>query len=345
MTIGYVLDDTLDKPDGVQQAMVSIGEQMRTRGHNVHYIVAETERTDLEHVHSIGTFISLKFNGNSVRTPKPASKAKIKQLFDDVQFDVLHVQIPHSPLLAGRVMAAAPKSTKIFGTFHILPYNWTTSAGMKLIGVAMQRNIRLFDHIFAVSEPAREFMESSLGVEGSILPNPVDYDFFASKKRQKYAKKQIVFVGRFDERKGVRQLIKAFATMPAATRDSMQLTMCGMGPLHESIVQSAKEQSLGVEFPGFVSEHEKAQYLADADVAVFPSVSGESFGIVLTEAMAAGAKVTLGGNNPGYTSVLGAWQESLFDPNKTADFSSLLVKACNDASFAWNCAARLCQKV
>ena len=185
MTIGYVLDDTLDKADGVQQAMIAIGEHMRSLGHNVHYIVAETDRTDLEHVHGIGAFWSLKFNGNSVRTPKPASKTEIRQLFNDIKFDVLHVQSPHSPLLSGRVMALAPKSTKIFGTFHILPYNWITSYGTRLVGISMKRNLRLFDHMFAVSEPARVFMEHSFGIAGSVLPNPVNYDFFAAKKKQK----------------------------------------------------------------------------------------------------------------------------------------------------------------
>lgn len=333
MTIGYVLDDTLDKPDGVQQAMISIAEHMRSLGHNVHYIVAETKRTDLKHVHSIGRFWSMKFNGNSVRTPKPASKQEIKQLFTDVKFDVLHVQSPHSPLLSGRVMAAAPKSTKIFGTFHILPYNSLTSLGTKLAGISMRRNLQLFDHMFAVSEPARVFMEKSFGIAGSVLPNPVDYDYYSSKKRHKHAKKQIVFVGRFDERKGVKQLVQAYANIPDNVRKDLKLIMCGKGPLHEEVTTYSKEHSLDIALPGFVTESEKAQYLADADVAVFPSVSGESFGIVLTEAMAAGASITLGGNNPGYASVLGKWPEVLFDPNDTSGLSDLLVRVSTDTEF------------
>ena len=79
-----------------------------------------------------------------------------------------------------------------------------------------------------------------------------------------------------------------------------------------------------VHFAGYVSEAEKANFLASADIAVFPSISGESFGIVLVEAMAAGAGVVLGGNNPGYRSVLGQQPYLLFDPKDTNAFSEQL---------------------
>ena len=73
LCIGYLLDDTLDKPDGVQQYVLAVGEYFRAKGHDVHYLVADTHRTDIKNVHSLGRFVSLKFNGNSVRTPLPAS--------------------------------------------------------------------------------------------------------------------------------------------------------------------------------------------------------------------------------------------------------------------------------
>ena len=109
--------------------------------------------------------------------------------------------------------------------------------------------------------------------------------------------------------------------------------MCGKGPQHEALVKVSPALGLDIDFPGFVSEQEKAQYLANADVAVFPSISGESFGIVLTEAMSAGAGITLGGNNPGYSSVIGRWPEVLFNPNDIQSFSDLLVRAAQDTDF------------
>jgi phosphatidyl-myo-inositol alpha-mannosyltransferase len=81
---------------------------------------------------------------------------------------------------------------------------------------------------------------------------------------------------------------------------------------------------------GFVSERDKASLLASAELAVFPSLGGESFGIVLIEAMAAGAGVVLGGNNLGYKSVLGSWPSTLFDPRDTPAFSNCLQRFLDD---------------
>lgn len=334
MKIAYVLDDTLDKPDGVQQAMIAIAEHARSRGHDVHYIVAHTERTDLQNVHSVALFFQMKFNGNSVRTPRPASSKLIKQLMDEQQFDAIHVQMPYSPLLSAKVIKAASKNTRVVGTFHILPYSSVASIGTRLLGMLLRHNAKRFTRLYAVSPPAQAFMKQSFGLDSTVLGNPVDYEYFhsyASNQRQKNTKKQIVFVGRFDERKGVRYLVEAYQQM--TSRHSVTLLMCGKGPLLEEMKSYAQQHNLDIQFPGFVTEEQKARALARADVAVFPSTGGESFGIVLTEAMAAGAAITLGGNNPGYTSVLGDFPEALFDPKNTAPFARLLERCVTDEAF------------
>jgi phosphatidylinositol alpha-mannosyltransferase len=106
--------------------------------------------------------------------------------------------------------------------------------------------------------------------------------------------------------------------------------MCGKGPLLEKVKQNAIDKSLDINFPGFVDDDQKAQYLANADIAVFPSISGESFGIVLTEAMSAGSGVTIGGDNPGYSSVLENFPESLFNPKDIEGFTAILIKYLED---------------
>jgi phosphatidylinositol alpha-mannosyltransferase len=324
MTIGLLLDDTLDKPDGVQQSVVSIGQELRRRGHLVHYIVTQTDRTDLDNIHSMSKYFSIKFNGNTVRTPFPVRKSAIKKLLNEIDFDVLHVQMPYSPLFSAKVLRLSSTSVKKFGTFHILPYNNIASIGTRMLGLYLYRNKKLLNHSFAVSGPAQKFMKSGFGLAGSILPNPVDHAFYSSFKRQTQSKKQIVFVGRFDARKGVRQLVDAFSMLPLNIRSTATLTMCGKGPLLDDMRVLAAQNDVDIEFPGFVTDEQKAQYLANADIAVFPSVSGESFGIVLTEAMSAGSGVTIGGSNPGYASVLEPWPEALFDPKNTKLFSDKL---------------------
>lgn len=321
LTVGLVLDDTLDVSDGVQAAVLDIGSELSRRGHDVHYIVASTTRTDLDNVHVLTKQVALKFNGNSVRTPLPVSARKIKSLFADVSFDVLHVQMPYSPLFAARVVSRASQGVKIFGTFHILPYNRNTTISTKLLGMRLSRNLKKFTSFFAVSEPARKFMAKSFKVDGEVMPNPVNYGFYNSFKKGKHKKTQIVFVGRFEERKGVKQLVRAYAQTSSAFQAQSELIMCGKGPLLDEVKGMARELGVNIKFSGFVTNEQKAQYLADADIAVFPSVSGESFGIVLTEAMSAGAGVTLGGNNPGYESVLTDWPDALFDPDDIEQFA------------------------
>ncbi|MCA9329008.1 glycosyltransferase family 4 protein, partial [Candidatus Saccharibacteria bacterium] len=235
---------------------------------------------------------------------------------------VLHVQMPYSPILAGRVIRMAPKSTRIVGTFHILPYNLMAVLGTRLLKVLLGSRRRI-DVSFAVSPPALDFMKKDFGLDGAVLANPVDYDFFNRHNKQTdTVAGRIVFVGRFEERKGVEQLVSAYEVLSKTT--ACELILCGKGPMLERLKEVNKAKNLGITMTGFVSEEDKAKYLASAELAVFPSTGGESFGIVLAEAMAAGSGVTLGGNNPGYASVLGVWPETLFDPNDIEGFAEKL---------------------
>src|SRR5665811_763407 len=119
LKIGLVLDSGLDKPDGVQQYVLSVGEWLRGQGHDVHYLVGETKRRDIEGLHSLSRNIRVSFNGAAGSTvPLWASKRKLLALVAAEQFDVLHVQVPHHPLLAQRIILAAGPDTAIIGTFH-----------------------------------------------------------------------------------------------------------------------------------------------------------------------------------------------------------------------------------
>lgn len=334
MTIGYVLDDTLDKADGVQQATIAIAEKMRTLGHDVHYIVTETKRTDLKNVHVMSRYISLKFNGNSVRTPWPASRKQITKLFLDIQFDILHVQLPYSPFMAARVVQAAPSNVVVVGTFHILPYGRLAPYATALLGKVLSGTLRRFDAFTAVSEPALFFMKQSFSVEGIVIPNPVNVAYYrsftAASNTTKDRNVNIVFIGRFEKRKGVVELVDAIAALPAPLLRNVKVIMCGQGPYRDVLVKRSLGASLPITFPGFVTEQEKARYLSSADIAVFPSTGGESFGIVLAEAMAAGAGVTLGGDNPGYRSVLSAWSDTVLDTLNPTLFAKQLERFITD---------------
>lgn len=326
MKVGLVLDDTLDRADGVQQAVLTIGKWLSAQGNEVHYLVADTTRKDIPNVHSLGRFINLRYNKNNVRTPLPTDRKKIKALLDKEKFDVLHVMMPYSPFLGKQILKYADKSTAAIGTFHILPASRLHSFSNLVLRQMLGSSLKRFDRIMAVSEPAVHFARKAYGLNATYLPNPVVIDEFRNGKRMnKYGKSKlnIVYLGRLVRRKGILELIKAYNLLDEKSALKTRLIIGGKGPLKTRAKQLAGSNE-SIIFAGYVSEKDKADFLATADVAVFPSISGESFGIVLVEAMAAGAGVVLGGNNPGYKSVLGAQPFLMFNPMDITAFSNQL---------------------
>ncbi|MDL2362846.1 MAG: glycosyltransferase family 4 protein [Patescibacteria group bacterium] len=318
LKIGFVLDDGLDKPDGVQQYIVAVGSWMGAQGHEVRYLVGETKRTDIPGVISVSRNMRWQFNGNRGTMPLPASRVKIQQLLQDEQFDVLHVQMPYSPFMAHKVILSAPLSTAVIGTYHIAPNSKLVIYGTKALGVWLRSSLRRFDTMLSVSPAAAAFAKQSFNIETSISPNVIDFPrFHKSKPLVEYDDDlpTILFLGRLVPRKGCMVLLQALQLMKqAGTLPECRVLICGRGPLEAKLKEFATIHNLPVTFVGFVSEDEKPRYYASADIAIFPSSGGESFGIVLLEAMASGNAVVLAGDNPGYRSVLHNNPELLFDP-------------------------------
>ncbi len=333
MKIGLVFDGSLVKTDGVAQYVLTLGQWLESKGHEVHYLVGETKRTDLDNLHSMSCNLTVRFNQNKIRTPLPANKAKIRKLLQEVSFDVLHVQIPHSPFMAARVVNAAGSKTAIIGTFHIMPASTLVHAGTKVLGLWLRRNLRRFSTFISVSEVAQTFAKQAFGIESIVMPNTAPlHNFFDAKPLAQYKKtRTVVFLGRLVERKGCQHLLKAVAKLhrDGAWPSDAKVVVCGGGSLQLRLTEFVHEAGLTdiVEFKGFISEQEKPRYLASANVAVFPSTGGESFGIVLIEAMAASPGMVLAGDNPGYASVMQYHPESLFDPRDTDKFAELLLSS------------------
>src|SRR5688572_10061763 len=120
LRIGFVLDDRLDKPDGVQQYVKLLGGWLSAHGHDVHYLVGESPGLKDQNIHHLGRTVKVRFNKNRMEIPLPANRRNIKKLLAEKEFDVLHVQMPYSPMLAARVIKNAAPTTSVVGTFHIL---------------------------------------------------------------------------------------------------------------------------------------------------------------------------------------------------------------------------------
>jgi phosphatidylinositol alpha-mannosyltransferase len=347
MKIGFVYDDSLDRPDGVTQYVLRVGEWLSAQGHEVHYLVGQTERTDIPYIHSLSRNFKVRFNGNRLTVPLPASGKKIKALLGHEQFDVLHVQVPYSPLMAGKVIKAAPATTAVVGTFHIAPHSGLVSLATRLLALWSRSSLKRFDHLVSVSSAASEFAQKTYGVATPVLPNVVDYQHFAAgKPLAKYNDDTltILFLGRLVARKGCLTLLQAIAQLQSRSvkLPSYRVVVCGGGPLQAQLTEYVRANSLQdiVEFAGRISEEDKPHYYASADIAAFPSSGGESFGIVLIEAMANGRTAVLGGDNPGYHTVLGANPDLLFTPTNATELADKLEQlltsdAARTAAAAW----------
>ncbi len=331
MKIGLVFDASLDKTDGVAQYVLTVGNWLERQGHEVHYLVGETVRTDLPNLHSLSRNVSVRANQNRILTPLPAKLQPIKQILSDIPFDILHVQMPYSPFMAARVVKAAGPKTAIVGTFHIAPASRMVKTGTQLLGWWLRRNLKRFAGFISVSPPAQEFAQQTFGIESEVIPCTAPLgNFFGTKPLAEYKKQRtVVFLGRLVERKGCQHLLAAVAKLQRdkAWPSDAKVVICGSGPMQLALTQLVHEAGLTdvVDFKGFISEADKPRYLASADVVAFPSTGGESFGIVLLEAMAASPGVVLAGNNPGYASVIHHHPENLFDPHDTDKFAELLL--------------------
>ncbi len=335
LRVGLVLDDSLDRPDGVQQYVLTLGAWLTAQGHHVCYLAPSTTRTDLPRLEVLGSSIQVRYNGNRLSTPRPASTRRLRQILRSEDFDVLNVTMPYSPFMSGRLLARAEARTAVVGTFLILPASHWVETAARVLGLLQHRRLRRFDRVLAVSAPARTFARTAFGLESSIVALPVDVGAFARAAEHAdlpgpSAPVHLVFLGRLVERKGPGELIAAVAALRAAGRapSSLRVTIAGTGPLADGLRRQADELGVAdlIDLPGYVAEEEKAALLASGDLVVLPSISGESFGISVVEALAAARGVVIAGDNPGYRAVMGDLSDQLVDPTDTAAFAQVLAR-------------------
>jgi len=257
LKVGLILDDTLDTPDGVQQYVLGVGDWLARQGHEVRYLVGETSRTDVPHVHSLSRNVHVRFNQNRMSIPLPVAAHKLRALMHAEQFDILHVQMPYSPMLGARLVLAAGPRTAVVGTFHIAPHSRLVHHANRVLALALLRSRRRFDSVVSVSPAAQAFAERTFHIETEIIPNIFDYQrFHQAVGWPRYDDKTltIMFLGRLVPRKGCRLLLEAVAIL-ARRKDlpKFRVIICGKGPLDAHLRQYVKSQNLDdqVEFVGF----------------------------------------------------------------------------------------------
>jgi len=328
LSIAFLFDDTLDSNDGVAQYVKALGAWLSSQGHEVSYLAGQTKLRSWAggRVYSLARNFPVSFNSNRLSVPLPASGRRIDKLLAARHLDILHVQVPHSPLMSQKVINRSSPDTAVIGTFHILPASRLAIFGSRALRLAYFTGLRRFDTVLSVSLPAARFAKQFFGLDSEVVPNVVDLKRFVPSSAQKQVPQtDILFLGRLVPRKGCQELLEAFRLLHKR-HPRVKLTVAGDGPERSELEKFVAKNNLGgsVSFMGYIEESDKAGLLAGAKIACFPSLHGESFGIVLLEAMAAGSGVVLGGNNPGYRSVLAEQPELLVDPSDSAAFARRL---------------------
>ena len=329
ISVGFLFDDTLDSNDGVAQYVKNVGAWLSSHGHSVSYIVGETKLHEWAggEVISGAHNLKIRWGGNRLSMPIWPDKSKIKTALRSKKFDVLHVQMPYSPMMSQYVIKNAPADTAVVGTFHVFPANELAVVGSRLLRLIYGKSLRRIGEVVSVSSAAEAFAKKGFKLNTFISSNVVDLKKFEVDSANINKRPRIVFLGRLVKRKGCLQLLKAFKIVNQKMPD-VELVIAGDGPLRPSLEKYVRSHNLdrNVVFKGFIDEKDKPDLLHGADIACFPSLYGESFGIVLIEAMAAGAGAVLGGDNPGYCSVLGDQPDLLINPRATQAFADRLYK-------------------
>ena len=283
MRIGIVCPYDWAVPGGVQAHIRDVALELIKRGHDVNVLTPTSDESALESwVTSGGKPLALSYNGSVARISFSLRSARqVRRWLRTGKFDVLHVHEPLSPSLSAIACWAA--TGPVVATFHSsMDRSRILSAGYGLAQTALEKIVGRI----AVSEPARTTVVEHVGGDAILIPNGVRVTKLASATPRggSRSQQQIAFLGRFEEpRKGFAILLDAFS---AIADEFAQLSLVVAGPGDPTSIEIPGNLRHRIEFLGRVSEEEKAAMLAGASIYVAPNTGGESFGIVLLEAMA-----------------------------------------------------------
>lgn len=328
MKIGLVCPYSIDKHGGVLEVVLALRTGLAERGHKVKIITPKPRgREQSEDPNMIFIGSSTDFRTPSHTTGQVSSSVDnddIDDILETEQFDILHFHEPWVPLLSRQLLQ---RSTSVnIATFHSkVPETLMARTVIKVVTPYLKSVMKYLHELTAVSDSGAEYAAGLTDQPITIIPNGIDLAKYQHARPKKKADaRTILYIGRLERRKGVQYLLKAYAKF-AQNNPDVKLIIAGDGPEREKLELLTEDLHLtNVSFLGYISEDLKLQLLAEADLFCSPAVFGESFGIVLLEAMATGT-VCVVGNNSGYSDVL---QElgaiSIVNPHDTDEFARRL---------------------
>jgi phosphatidylinositol alpha-mannosyltransferase len=278
MRIGLVCPYSLTIPGGVQGQVLGLARSLRRHGHEVRVLGPCDGPPPDAGVTPLGRSVPTAANGSvAPLAPDPSAQLRTIRALRDEGFEVVHL---HEPLAPGPTLTTLLSGTApMVGTFHAAGQ----SAPYRYLGFALRRMVRRLAVRCAVSPDAVALAQASLGGEYELLFNGIEVDRFASAEPHPTEGPTVFFLGRHEPRKGLDVLLAAFAELPG----DVHLWVGGDGP-QTAELRARHGHDPRIEWLGRISDDERAARMRGCTVYCSPSVRGESFGMVLLEAMASG---------------------------------------------------------
>lgn len=314
---------------GVQEVVLQLQAHLQAKGHQALIITPRPRK----HYKNPPDNLIMVGRSHKMNTPFAtmvdlgfeADPTEIEAILEREQFDILHFHEPWQPFLSRQILS---RSNAInIATFHAKLPDTLVSKSLLNAVIPYTKSVLKYLHVYtAVSEAAADYVRTLTHEPIAIVPNGIDLERFKfqPKLKKKNRQKTIFYLGRLEKRKGVRYLLEAYALL-RESHDDVKLIIAGNGVKKLSLEKYVDLYEIpDVSFIGYVAEDQKIPLMGSADVYCSPAIYGESFGIVLLEAMALGTPV-VAGNNPGYASVMqGKGRLSLVNPESTVDFAQHL---------------------
>jgi phosphatidylinositol alpha-mannosyltransferase len=332
--IGLVCPYSWDIPGGVQAHVHDLAVKLLQLGHYVSVLAPGDEDTPglPPYVVTAGkAAVRIPYNGSVARLQFGLlAAARVRRWLRDGDFDVVHVHEPAPPSLS--LLACMIHDGPIVATFHS---SVVRSRFLSAFDTVLQPFLEKISGKIAVSPAARKVIVEHLGGDAVVIPNGVDVAHFAAAEPlpgYPRAGGTVGFIGRYDEpRKGMEVLIAALARL-APERAGLRLVVVGRGEAEEFRNSLPDGLADRVDLLGIVSDEDKARMLHSIDVYCAPNTGGESFGVILLEAMAAGTPVVASDLEP-FRRVLGAGQAGrLFPTGDGAGLAAALREVLDDAA-------------
>jgi phosphatidylinositol alpha-mannosyltransferase len=338
--IGMVCPYGWDSPGGVQTHIRELTKHLQDEGHQVSVFapVSDEDRVNEDWLVNAGKPISIPVNGSVARVLfGPIASSRVKQWITQGDFDLLHLHEPAIPSLS--LLACSAATGPMVGTFHV---SSPKQKAIYAIGPILEPIVEKLTARIAVSESARQTLKDHFDTDAVVIPNGIESSQYSSAQPTIHWRNlhTLGFIGRFEEpRKGLQILLDALPIIARFIPD-VRLLIAGPGDGDELI----KKLDIGLRnrivFLGFLTEQEKASFLKSITVYVAPNTGGESFGIILTEALSAGTPV-VASDIPAFQAVLEKGDAGLlFKNGDSPDLAKVLIGLLRDEQLQQNLSSK-----